>query len=124
MDTLTAIATRRSTRVYKPEQISDSQLQTVLAAGWASPVGHGAYDELYISVVQNSKILENFAEYCGQAFGTNIQSVLRRPTLIVISAKPKDDGQMVYIADVGCILEICNWLLLISALVQFIFGLF
>lgn len=26
MDTLTAIATRRSTRVYKPEQISDSQL--------------------------------------------------------------------------------------------------
>lgn len=34
MDTLTAIATRRSTRVYKPEQISDSQLQTVLAAGW------------------------------------------------------------------------------------------
>ena len=61
MDTLTAIATRRSTRVYKPEQISDSQLQTVLAAGWASPVGHGAYDELYISVVQNPKILENFA---------------------------------------------------------------
>ena len=58
MDTLTAIATRRSTRVYKPEQISDSQLQTVLAAGWASPVGHGAYDELYISVVQNPKILE------------------------------------------------------------------
>ncbi|WP_462337181.1 nitroreductase family protein [Phascolarctobacterium faecium] len=62
MDTLTAIATRRSTRVYKPEQISDSQLQTVLAAGWASPVGHGAYDELYISVVQIpkfSKTLQN-----------------------------------------------------------------
>lgn len=39
MDTLTAIATRRSTRVYKPEQISDSQAATVLAAGWASPVG-------------------------------------------------------------------------------------
>ena len=60
MDTLTAIATRRSTRVYKPEQISDSQLQTVLAAGWASPVGHGAYDELYIRKPK-------------------IQSVLRRP---------------------------------------------
>ena len=106
MDTLTAIATRRSTRVYKPEQISDSQLQTVLAAGWASPVGHGAYDELYISVVQNPKILENFAEYCGQAFGNpKYNPFYGAPTLIVISAKPKDDGQMVYIADVGCILE-------------------
>ena len=83
MDTLTAIATRRSTRVYKPEQISDSQLQTVLAAGWASPVGHGAYDELYISVVQNPKILENFAEYCGQAFGNpKYNPFYGAPTLI------------------------------------------
>ena len=70
MDTLTAIATRRSTRVYKPEQISDSQLQTVLAAGWASPVGHGAYDELYISVC---RILRSSFRK------PQIQSVLRRP---------------------------------------------
>ena len=66
MDTLTAIATRRSTRVYKPEQISDSQLQTVLAAGWASPVGHGAYDELYYifllcKIPKFSKTLQNTA---------------------------------------------------------------
>lgn len=106
MDTLTTIATRRSTRVYKPEQISDSQLQTILAAGWASPVGHGAYSELYISVVQNPKILEAFAEYCGQAFGNpKYNPFYGAPTLIVVSAKPKADGQLVYIADVGCILE-------------------
>ena len=56
--------------------------------------------------MQNPKILENFAEYCGQAFGNpKYNPFYGAPTLIVISAKPKDDGQMVYIADVGCILE-------------------
>lgn len=106
MDTLTTIATRRSTRIYKPEQISDSQLQTVLAAGWAAPVGHNAYNELAISVVQNAQILANFAEYCGQAFGNaKYNPFYSAPTLIVVAAKPKEDGQLVYIADVACVME-------------------
>ncbi len=106
MNTLTAIATRRSTRLYKDEQISDSQLQTVLRAAWASPIGHGAYDDLYISVVQNPKILENFAEYCSQAFGNpKYNPFYGAPTLIVLSVKPKEDGQLVYLADVGCVIE-------------------
>ncbi len=56
MDTLTAIATRRSTRMYKPEQISDSQLQTVLAAGWASPVEN--YLSLLYIIPRSSKITQ------------------------------------------------------------------
>lgn len=106
MDTLTAIATRRSTRIYKPEQISDSELQTILMAAWASPVSHGAYKDSYISVVQNPKILENFAEYCSQAFGNPAYNPFyKAPTLIVVSAKPTDDGQPVHLANVGCILQ-------------------
>lgn len=106
METLTTIATRRSTRVYTKEQITDTQLETVLESGWAAPVGHSAYGDLHISVVQNPKILENFAEYCGQAFGNpRYNPFYAAPTLIVISAKPKEDSQLVYIADVGCVLE-------------------
>ncbi len=44
METLKTISKRISTRSYKVEQISEKELDTVLGAGSAAPVGFGAYD--------------------------------------------------------------------------------
>ncbi len=106
MDALTALATRRSTRKYKAEQIKDSELEIIMQAAQASPCGKNAYSDLHISVIQNPEILKNLSEFCGKEMGTpQFSPFYNSPTLIIMSAKPKADGQLVYVADVGCVME-------------------
>ena len=57
MNTLEAIAKRKSTRNYKPEQIPEEDLRTILQAGFAAPVAMAKYDSLHITVVQNPELL-------------------------------------------------------------------
>ena len=49
---LECIKTRRSIRRYKPEQIKDEELQSVLEAGTFAPTGMG-YQDPWIVAVQN-----------------------------------------------------------------------
>lgn len=106
MNTLDALATRRSTRKYLPQQVEKEKINTILKAAYAAPVGHGAYKDLHISVVQNSELLQKTAAYCGKAFGNAAYNPFYgAPTLIIVSAKPKADEQLVYIADIGCVME-------------------
>ena len=53
MNTLEAIAKRKSTRNYTPEQIPEEALAVILKAGFAAPVAMAKYDSLHITVVQN-----------------------------------------------------------------------
>jgi nitroreductase len=43
MDVFTTIAMRRSTRMFKPEQIKDEDLSLILQAGQTAPVGHSDF---------------------------------------------------------------------------------
>ena len=106
METLTTIATRRSVRVFTTDQIKDFELNAVLQSAWAAPIGHNEYKDLHISVVQNKKLLDDFAAYCGKEFNNpKYNPFFNASTRIVVSAKPKADGQLVYIADVACVME-------------------
>lgn len=106
MNTLDALATRRSTRKYLPQQVEKEKIDIILKAAYAAPVGHSAYKDLHIAVVQNSELLQKTAAYCGKAFGNAAYNPFYgAPTLIIVSAKPKADQQLVYIADVGCVME-------------------
>ncbi len=106
MNTLDAIATRHSTRKYLPAQVEKEKLAVILQAAYAAPAGHGNYKGLHLSVVQNAAVLQELALYCGQAFGNPAYNPFYdAPTLIIVSARPPADGQPVYIADVGCVME-------------------
>ena len=59
MNTLEAIAKRKSTREYKDVQITEEALDAILKAGFASPVAMARYDSLHITVVQNQELLKN-----------------------------------------------------------------
>ena len=50
MNTLEAIAKRKSTRSYKAEQISEQALEAIIKAGCAAPVALAKYDSLHITV--------------------------------------------------------------------------
>lgn len=92
MTTLEAIAKRKSTRNYKPEQIPEDALQAILKAGCAAPVAMARYDSLHITVVQNQKLLDRInaaaAEMIFKALGVRKNTDFGAKTLILVSSTP------------------------------------
>lgn len=108
MNTLDAIFSRKSTRAYNGEQISEENLQTILKAGCAAPVGMARYDTLHITVVQNdellAKIFNEAEEMMFKAMGMRKNMNFGAKTMIVISSMPAYREGVEY-AHAGFILE-------------------
>lgn len=105
MDIFKTIATRRSTRKFTERQISDADLQTILKAGWAAPIGHSAYNKMQLNVIQDKDVLEKLDVHCTAAWGNpNYHMFYQAPTLIVVSGYTAEDED-VRIADTGCVME-------------------
>lgn len=106
MDIFDTIATRRSTRMFTDEQISDKDLETILAAGRTAPIGHSAYKSFQINVIQNKEVLDKMDAYCAAAWGNpKYHMFYNAPTLIIISATQPEESRDVRFVDAGCILE-------------------
>ena len=91
MQTLEAIAKRKSTRSYKPEKISEEALQTILKAGCAAPVAMGNYASLHITVVENPVLLEKINAASTEALlklGVQKNADYGAKTLILVSSTP------------------------------------
>lgn len=108
METLEAIAKRTSTRKFKETQISEENLQAILKAGMAAPVGSGAYNSLHITVVQNqsvfSKINAAVTELIFKMMGKKMDKNFGAPTMIFVSSKPAMMPGLEY-ANTACVLE-------------------
>ncbi len=91
MNTLEAIAKRKSTRNYKPEQIPEGDLQTILQAGFAAPVAMAKYDSLHITVVQNPELLGKINKATEEVFfrllGVRKNMDFGAKTLLFVSSK-------------------------------------
>jgi len=92
VNTLEAIAKRVSVRNYKPEQIPEETLQTILKAGMAAPVGSSAYDSLHLTVIQDKAILNEIGdavtELVAKVLGRRMNKNFGAPTMVVVSSKP------------------------------------
>ena len=108
MNTLEAIAKRVSVRNYKPEQITEEELQAILKAGCAAPVAMAQYETLHITVVQNSvmlkKIYDDATEHVFKAMNVRKNFDFGAPTLILISSAPVLRPGMQY-TNSGCVIE-------------------
>lgn len=89
METMRTITSRKSIRSYTGESISDSDLQTVLKAANAAPVGMGKYENAHLTVIQDPEFLKEIETGAAEAFGRPDISIFNgAPTYIVVSAKP------------------------------------
>ncbi len=92
MNTLDAIFTRKSTRAYKNIQISEENLQTIIKAGCAAPIGMARYDTLHLTVVQNedllAKIFDEAEEVMFKAVGMRKNMNFGAKTMILVSSAP------------------------------------
>ncbi len=108
METLQAIAIRKSTRSFKNEQISENILDNILKAGMAAPVGSGQYDSLHLTVIQNEQLLNNIGdkvtELVQKMTGKEMNKNFGAPTMIVVSAKTGHMPGIEY-ANAACVLE-------------------
>jgi nitroreductase len=60
-DVLKIISARRSTRQFRPEQITDAELHTILEAGLQAPTGHND-QSCYLTVVQNRERIKELSD--------------------------------------------------------------
>ncbi len=108
MQTLEAIAKRKSTRNYTTEQIPEEALQTILKAGCAAPIAMARYDSLHITVVQNQQLLDRInavtAELIFQTMGVRKNTDFGAKTLIFVSSTPIHRAGTEY-TNVGIVVE-------------------
>ena len=88
MDFIDSLFSRKSIRSYTGECVSEKDLNTILLAGNAAPVGKGRYDALHITVISDPSLLEEIdkltAEYLGKP---DTHPLYGAPHLIVVSIK-------------------------------------
>ena len=91
MNTLEAIAKRKSTRNYTPEQIPEEALEVILKAGSAAPVAMAKYDSLHITVVQTQQLLDKINQATEEVFfrllGERRNMDFGAKTLLFVSSK-------------------------------------
>lgn len=94
MKTLEAIAKRNSCRGFKADQISKAELEAIIQAGNAAPVGMGKYETLKLSVIQK-KALINKIDAAGKEFFAKVgvdapHPLYGAPTFIIVSGDTSD----------------------------------
>ena len=118
MNTLEAIAKRKSTRNYTPEQIPEEALQAILKAGFAAPVAMAKYDSLHITVVQNPELLAKInnatADMMEKIFGVRKNTDFGAKTLLFVSSVPAAHRAGMEYTNVGIVME--NMVLAATAL--------
>ena len=88
MNTLEAIYSRKSIRSYTGESITNEELNTILKAANASPVGMGQFESLHLTVITNKELLGKIKAVTAAMFGKpDMHPLYGAPTLILVSSK-------------------------------------
>ncbi|MCD8155737.1 MAG: nitroreductase family protein [Clostridiales bacterium] len=99
---------RRSTRMYKNQQITEEQLQQILAAAQNAPLAVGNRPKARLTVVQNPELLDEIRKCCQtesrKSPGVIRDSLYGAPTLILVSESILSEDR-IELCDAACIIE-------------------
>ncbi len=84
-ETMQTLISRRSIRKYKPEQISDSELQQILEAGTYAASARGLQPVTMVAV-QNKETIAQLTAMNAKIMGTDSDPMYGAPTIIVVLA--------------------------------------
>ena len=82
---IAALKERRSIRSYKPEQITDEELKTVLEAGTWAPTARGMQDP-WIVAVQDPELMERISQMNRKIMGGTSDPFYGAPTYVLVFA--------------------------------------
>ena len=78
-----ALKERRSIRAYKPEQITDDELKTVLEAGTWAPTARGLQDP-WIVALQKPELLQRICRMNAEVWGRDTDPFYGAPTYVLV----------------------------------------
>lgn len=84
MNTFDNLFSRRSIRTYNGENITENELNRILKAAYASPVGRALFDTLNLTVISNRDFLNRWEDYCESESGH--RPFYGAPTVILVSS--------------------------------------
>ena len=109
MNTQEAILSRKSTRAYKSEQISDEALENIIKAACASPVAMAQYQSLHITIIQNEDVIKHINELTSEMFakktGVKKNTDFGAKTMILVSSTHTELPLQMEYANVGIVVE-------------------
>ena len=91
METRDVIKKRNSIRKFKEEAISKENIDRLLEAAECASVGHGYYDKMHLTVIQNKDIFDEFNKVIKEDTGKENSLFYNAPTLIVMSTNIDED---------------------------------
>ncbi len=98
---LEALETRRSVRSYKPDQITEDELQAVLRAGTFAPTARGQQSP-FIVAVQNAAMCDQLRRMNAEVMGVTTDPYYGAPTIVLVFV-PEDNANGTQ--DASCVLE-------------------
>jgi nitroreductase len=104
MEFMKALYERQSTRKFQKTTLSQGQIEIILKAGQAAPIGRKLFENLHITVVKNAEALVAIKAAAVEATGKpEANPLYDAPVLFLVSAKEAD--QPVNIANAAVIVE-------------------
>ena len=94
MNALENLYSRRSIRSYNGEALTDSELQEILKAAYAAPVGRAMYDTLHITVITNRDYLGKLDKAAAEAFGNPEMHPLYGASALILVSSASANGQL------------------------------
>lgn len=97
-ETIRTLLDRRSIRKFKPEQITDEELNVILQAGMYAPSGANQQSALFV-VVQDKETIKKLSAMNAAIFKKNIDPYYGAPTIVLVLADkskvtPVEDGSL------------------------------
>ncbi|MCD8147334.1 MAG: nitroreductase family protein [Clostridiales bacterium] len=107
MQTLEAIAKRKSTRNFDPNKtVPDDLVDTIVKAGCQAPIGGNQRDSLHLTVCRNKDILDEINQFTAAAMKIDARDFFYgAPVVVFVSAAPKQMAPSVEYANTGCVIE-------------------
>ena len=107
MNTLDAIYRRKSVRSYNGKNITEAELNQLLKAAYAAPVGMKAYDTLIMTVVTNQTFMDKLnADSAAMMGRPDTVPLYGAPTMIIVSSTlPGGARDNVAYSNAACIVE-------------------
>lgn len=84
MNTFENLFSRKSIRTYNGKSITDEELNLILKAAYASPVGRARFDTLSLTVITNRDYLDRWEDYCEKM--SDHRPFYGAPTVILVSS--------------------------------------
>ena len=88
MNTIETICARKSVRTYTGEQITEEQLNTILKAANAAPIGLGQYESVHLTIITNAELLGKIdAAGAAMTGKPDAHPLYNAPMFVLVSAK-------------------------------------